>query len=406
MKNKKLSLLIVAILVFTLFATACAPSTQVAEEPPAPTEASAEVPDEEPIEEPSEETNQEAEPETRIVIDHSGNEVEIPNEVNRVVVSNFYPFPSVISMYLGSGEKIVGMPPLAMSSVEEGIMGQIYPELLEAETSFSSDGTINAESLLELDPDVAFYIAGTPDQEVLENAGIPAIAISASNWGSDCIKTYEEWVKLLAQVFPEQEGKTQEVIDYSNQVYDMIQERIADIPEDERVRAMTLYSYSDEGKNVSGDTFADYWTTSAGGYNVGIELGEGVSRADVNMEQIYDWDPEVIFITNFTPAQPEDLYNNAIGVDDWSSIQAVENDKVYKMPLGSYRSYTPGVDVPLTLLWTAKSLYPDLFADIDMDQEVKDYYKNIYDVDLTDEDVTAMFNPSSEASEGDLHNKS
>ena len=45
-------------------------------------------------------------------------------------------------------------------------------------------------------------------------------------------------------------------------------------------------------------------------------------------------------------------------------------------------------------------MYPDLFADIDLEQQVKDYYQEIYGVELSDEDVAAMFTPSSAAAEG------
>ena len=54
----------------------------------------------------------------------------------------------------------------------------------------------------------------------------------------------------------------------------------------------------------------------------------------------------------------------------------------------------------MTLLWMAKTMYPDLFADIDLEQQVKDYYQEIYGVELSDEDVSAMFTPSSAAAEG------
>ena len=63
------------------------------------------------------------------------------------------------------------------------------------------------------------------------------------------------------------------------------------------------------------------------------------------------------------------------------------------MPLGSYRTFTPGVDTPMTLLWTAKALYPEQFKDIDMGKEFKDYYKNLFNVDLTDEDVEQILHP-------------
>ena len=88
------------------------------------------------------------------------------------------------------------------------------------------------------------------------------------------------------------------------------------------------------------------------------------------------YNPDIIFMTNFTQAQPKDLYNNTIGSNDWSKVKAVEDKKVYKMPLGMYRSYTPGADTPMTLLWLAKTTYPDKFKDIDLTKEVKDYYKD------------------------------
>ncbi|MBO7667123.1 MAG: Fe3+-citrate ABC transporter substrate-binding protein, partial [Firmicutes bacterium] len=84
-----------------------------------------------------------------------------------------------------------------------------------------------------------------------------------------------------------------------------------------------------------------------------------------------------MLITNFTSAQPDDIYNNTIGVFDWSGVKAVQDKKVFKMPLGMYRSYTCGVDTPMTLLWLAQTVYPDLFSDIDLTQEVKAYYLDV-----------------------------
>ena len=44
---------------------------------------------------------------TVIITDHAGSQVEIPREVNRVVVTDILPLPSIITVFLGSGEKIV-----------------------------------------------------------------------------------------------------------------------------------------------------------------------------------------------------------------------------------------------------------------------------------------------------------
>lgn len=117
----------------------------------------------------------------------------------------------------------------------------------------------------------------------------------------------------------------------------------------------------------------------------------------VNLEQVYEWNPGVIFMTNFNTAQPEDLYNNTVGTYDWSGIQAVQDQRVYKMPLGMYRSYTPGIDTPITLLWMAKTVYPALFEDIDVTQLAIDYYQEVFGVTLTAEQVEQIFAPISAA---------
>ena len=49
-----------------------------------------------------------------------------------------------------------------------------------------------------------------------------------------------------------------------------------------------------------------------------------------------------------------------------------------------YRSDTPGVDTPITLLWLAKSAYPALFEDIDITQQTVDHSKTVFGVTLTE----------------------
>ena len=48
-------------------------------------------------------------------------------------------------------------------------------------------------------------------------------------------------------------------------------------------------------------------------------------------------------------------------------------------------------------MWLAKTIQPELFADIDMDQEIKDYYVKYYNVELTDDDLQVIYNPAREA---------
>ena len=81
-------------------------------------------------------------------------------------------------------------------------------------------------------------------------------------------------------------------------------------------------------------------------------------------------------------------------------MDAVEHQRVYKMPLGMYRSYTPGVDTPVTLLWLAKTAYPLLFEDISIIQETKAYYQEVFGITLNDSQAASIFNPSTQAGSG------
>ena len=70
------------------------------------------------------------------------------------------------------------------------------------------------------------------------------------------------------------------------------------------------------------------------------------------------------------------------------------------MPLGRYRSFTPGVDTPVTLLRLAKTAYPDLFSDIDIIAETKAYYKDVFGIDLTEDQAASIFAPAADAASG------
>ena len=335
---------------------------------------------------------------THTIVDHAGSQVEIPEKVERIAVCSILPLPSVLAVFFDSAEKIVAMAPGSYSAAENSLLGQMYPELLEAETAFLEGGNLNVEELMKLRPDVVFYNTAEADVgQQLKNAGFCAVAVSVNKWEYDAIETLQNWIALLGQIFPENDRQEQ-VSDYSKRIYELVQSRVAQIPERERV--LFLYKYSDTAIMTSGAKFfGQWWADAIGAVNVGQEMTTDNS-VTVNMEQIYAWDPSLIFITNFTTAYPEDLYGNAVGNYDWSPVAAVKSQRVYKMPLGMYRSYTPGVDTPITLLWLAKTAYPEQFADIDIVGETRKYYKEVFDIDLTEDQAAQIFAPPAEVGAG------
>ena len=333
-----------------------------------------------------------------VITDHAGNTVEVPKKIERIAICNIFPVPSVLSVFFNSAEKIVGMDKASMISAQNSLLSELYPEILKAETGYIDGTNLNIEELMKLKPDVVIYNAANEAiGKTLRDAGLCAVALAVNKWEYDAIETLNQWIDLFSQMFPSND-RVDTVKKYSNAVYQKVQDRVKDLPENERQRIFFLFQYSESNMATSGaHFFGQWWADAIGAINVGEEIDTDNSVV-VNMEQVYDWNPQQILITNFTTAQPEDLYENTLSGYDWSEIDAVKNEKVHKMPLGMYRSYTCGVDTPVTLLWMAKTVYPELFSDIDITAETQKYYKDVFGITLTVKQAESIFAPSSDAS--------
>ena len=341
---------------------------------------------------------------THVVVDHGGNQVNVPNKIERIVVTDIFPVPAVLSVFFNSADKIVGIAPTSMSAAKNSLLSQIYPEILNAKTDFMNGNTINVEELMKLNPDVVFYSENNNEQkEVLTNAGFCAIGISANSWHYNCIETLNEWLKTMTEIFKYSDNinilteRSTKAQNKSNEIYNMIQKRISSLNDADKKRVLFLFQYNDSTMLTSGKNFfGQWWADASGCINVAEELAKDNSVA-TNLEQVYAWNPDMIFITNFTTALPKDLYENTIGNYDWSEVKAVKDKEVYKLPLGMYRTYTPGIDTPITLLWFAKTAYPDMFSDIDLVKETREYYQDIFNVNLTDDQIKSIYNPDANA---------
>ncbi len=329
-----------------------------------------------------------------VIVDHRDIEVKVPVEVTRSGVCVFQPLPRWLTVFFDSASNIVGMSQPSLTAAQNGLLGELYPAILNVQTNFIDGTNVNIEELIKLAPDVVFYSASSAELgDQLLNAGFAAVAISVNKWEYNCIETLDHWIELLGEIFPEN-SKAQQVKKYSAEALELVNSRLETVPESERPRAFFLFKYDESTLMTSGaQFFGQWWADAIGAVNVGREL-QTDNSVTVNMEQVYAWNPNLIFVTNFTTAQPEDLIDNTVGGYDWSPVEAVQNGRVYKMPLGMYRSYTPGVDTPVTLLWKAQTAYPDLFADVDIVQAAKNYYKDIFGIELTDDQVSSIFAPS------------
>ena len=336
-----------------------------------------------------------AEEGTITITDQNGMEVVIPENPSRLVTTAL-PLPSIYALTGAPIENLVGVHPGSTSAIENSVMAAMYPQLSGIADNFINGTDVNVEELLKLEPDVVLYWAEYLEQyEAMTNAGITAVGVKPQDNGN-VLSTLESWLSIMGEIFGTT-GNVDKVIEYGRKLEAEIAEKTAKIPEEDRQKVLYLYNHSEDDISVSGNGFyGQYWIDAAGGINVAADLNGATS---VNMEQIYEWNPDIIIITTFTETMPEDLYNNTIDGQDWSHIDAVKNGKVYKEPLGVYRWFPPSGDAPLMLMWMANTLYPEVF-DYDMKDEIEDYYERFYNYDLEDEQIEGILSANPEAAKG------
>lgn len=331
----------------------------------------------------SEKTNNEG---TRIITDHYGNKVEIPERIERVAIHRLLPLPSVYAVYKGGNvDGLVAMPPDSLNAAENSILGRYAPDILNVPTDFYQGGEVNMEELLKLKPDVVFYSGADEERLLFEKAGIPAIGFSTTI-DKSTIEVMNKWIELLEDVFQEK-SKVVGIMDYAKETEDEIMERISKLSESDKKKVLIIGHYSDTNFTLGG--FGEYWSEASGSINVGKD-----AEGNINMEQVYTWNPDKIFISTLSNFFPEDFYNNeTVEGMDWSGVAAVQNKEVYKYPLGMHRWWPPSTDAPLSLWWIAKNTYPELFEDIDMNVKMKEYYKKFYNMSIDDDEVDSILNP-------------
>jgi iron complex transport system substrate-binding protein len=328
--------------------------------------------------------------ETISIVDQNGRTVIIPKKINRVVMLPL-PLPAMYYAITGSADKIAGIHPNSKSNMRKSMLGVIAPNLLKAPTGFVKGNDINIEELLKIKPDLIFFWGLYPKQLTqLEAIHIPAVAVFTLK-SRDPLDSVHLWINLLGKIFGEGK-KTAELIAHNNKTANEIYARTHEIPKDKKPRALIIFNHSAREITVPGKgIYIQSWLEVTGAVNA-AENAQGTTG--VNMEQIYKWDPDIIYISNFCNTYPSDLINNTVERQDWSKVRAVRERRVYKIPSGIYRWCPPSADASLMLKWLAQNHHPALFDDYTMSDEIHRHFAKFYDYDISQTQIESILHPS------------
>ena len=106
---------------------------------------------------------------------------------------------------------------------------------------------------------------------------------------------------------------------------------------------------------------------------------------EVDMEQILNWDPSIVFFA------PGSIYSTVADNENWQTIPAIKDGRYYEVPFGPYNwmGFPPSVQRILGMQWMAKVLYPEA-ADYDMYEVTQTYFQLFYHCDLTIDQYNAL----------------
>ena len=243
---------------------------------------------------------------------------------------------------------------------------------------------------MKLEPDVIFYNAGnTEHAEILRASGIPSVGFSTTGNECDPLVLYQSWLTLLEDVFGES-GKMDEFKAAGNAIVADVEARIAKISESDRPSALIIWKYNDGVPQLSGQgTFGYFWMRRLGVVDMADET---TGWAQVSVEQILEWDPDILFLDGpgLLPLRTSDVLENKVDGADFSSMSAVRNNRVYGTTLGMWNWFTPNPDAPIVFAWLACNTYPEAFADYPLEDTIRSYYQQWYGYDVTDAELAEM----------------
>lgn len=304
------------------------------------------------------------------VVDQGGTEVELPSEVK--TIADLWHANNQIVLLLGGADKLVAT---TENIKKTAWFAKVYPRIKDVSAPLNGND-VQIEELMSLKPDVV--LSSTDTQiEAVRKAGLKAVKVNFQSFDE-----MRETVKLTAQVIgPDAEKKAEEYLKYLDGNINYVSERIKDVPEEKRSKVLHLVNGTELLKVDGKKTIIDEWINLSGGVNA---LDAEGNQITITMEDIVKSDPDIIIIGGTSAKKGKEAMEND---PTWSSLKAVKNKKIYSNPVGTFQWDRYSAEEALQVLWVAKTLYPNLFEDLDLVKKTQEFYKTFLNYDLTSDEA-------------------
>lgn len=317
----------------------------------------------------------------KVVMDSDGKKVVVPDNVERAtpMIGAFVQ----MSAMLGNESKIISgaakLPPL---------MSKIFPKIRTNNNKSGSLGS-SVETLIASNTQVVFGPVGMMFDEntkkQLQAANIAVVKIEKFATPDEI----KQSLLLIANIFGDESVKrAKEFNAYFDENIKFVRDKTRKISRKKRV--LVLNFNSGNLSTISANDIGTHYIEIAGGLNVSSQLFKDdfkISKT-LNEEQVLIFDPEII-ITN----SRESLKQISKNVS-FKNLKAIKERQIFVVPSGVYLWSVRSAEGALQPLWLAKVLYPELFADLNLEQKTREFYKQFYHYDLSDEELKEILYPT------------
>lgn len=299
----------------------------------------------------------------RTITDMAGRSVIIADRVARVATIGPVPVLNSFVFALGEAKSLVnGLPP-NLSGPRWRMQYLVDPDIARRPVLQGGGGAPLVEGLVETKPDIVL----TMDRQTVNlvaRAHTPAVFLA---WRQP--EDVKAVMRLLGQIYGKAET-AEAYCSYFDTTLGNISARLAQESQRPRVLYASLKSMTQP------HLIAEWWITQAGGRSV--TGGERSTEAlTFSREQLLAWDPEVMILSS--AAEVAAVYADP----RLSTVSAVRNRRVAAIPTGVHLWGNRTVEEPLTVLWAAQLIHPDLFKDWDIRDEVAAFYATFFKTPLT-----------------------
>lgn len=311
--------------------------------------------------------------EMRTVIDMAGNEVRVPEQIRKVIITSWgEPFGILIS--LGKLDIVAGM----CDTSRYPWVRYAFPQVKDI-PDYGSFDKINIEEILKADPDIimAPYTAEKTNRKLRE-LGAPVYVTKVEDTDEYQIRELRALAELLGE-----SARAEEILGYKKNLKDMVARRVADLKPEEKKRVYIM-------RRTILEKHSNEWSSGqavelAGGINVAGDTDKGF---ETNLESLLSWDPEYIFQV-IAVENNRAYYNKLKDNPLYANISAIKTGDTYTFPIGINYWYM-GSEGGLGPLLIGKVLYPERFKDINIREEADKFYKKFLGITLDDESYKVM----------------